>query len=369
MSPIEEKVTALLAELATAVPVEVGTPPTTSAVVEQRGGARRPDYVPIEAPVERARRGPVLVAAAVVLVVVVVGGLLVFGRVGRSPVVGSLSDLPVDTSLLGDGRMAVVVENQLYVADGPTGQVWKLTDTGRGEEVSNVSFSHDGEWVAFTIHDESGLWVSRWDGSEHHRIGRSPSTYAWSPTDDQLAYATQNEVRVAQTDGSSRRLPLTITVPPSPFGPVAWSPDGGRLAYLDTESTVTTVFLDDPSTGEGNVVPVSALVAWPRDDLQVVVAGGAAPASLMLAALPYRGVPQDLAEVGQGAEGFNAAVTADRLVSVGGDPGAPGAVTTCELVALTCEAVSVPDMPQGYSDPAISPGQSKVALVGGLGGH
>ena len=39
---------------------------------------------------------------------------------------------------------------------------------------------------------------------EQHRIGRSPSSYTWSPTDDQLAYATQDEVRVAQTDGTSR---------------------------------------------------------------------------------------------------------------------------------------------------------------------
>jgi hypothetical protein len=128
------------------------------------------------------------------------------------------------------------------------------------------------------------------------------------------------------------------------------------------------VFLDDPSTGESNVVPVAGLVAWPREGLQLVVGSGAASAPLTIAAFPFRGVPQDLAEVAEGADGVEVAVTADRLVSVGGAPGAAGPVTTCELVLLTCEAVSLPAAPQGYSEPALSPGQSKVALVGGMGG-
>ena len=229
MSPIEEKVTSLLAELADARPgrgrraahaVRPRPPPSRSATAGPTT-CRSSAAVAVASPTGAGRRR---------------GGARGGGRRwparARPRSVARRSSASVATSpstppLLGDGRMAVVVENQLHVADGPTGQVWQLTDTGRGEEVSNVSFSHDGEWVAFTIHDESGLWVSRWDGSERHRIGRSPSTYAWSPTDDQLAYATQDQVRVAQTDGSSRALEGRDCTR-SRTRRVVWSPDGDR---------------------------------------------------------------------------------------------------------------------------------------------
>jgi hypothetical protein len=368
VSPIEEKVTGLLAELADARPVVVGAPPVPEPRPSGRGG--RPDYVPVEAASARSRRRSVLVAAAVVLVLAVVGGLLVLGRGGGSPVVASLSDLPVDTSLLGDGRMAVVVENQLYVADGPTGQVWKLTDTGRGEEVSNVSFSHDGEWVAFTIHDESGLWVSRWDGSESHRVGRAPSSYTWSPTDDQLAYATQDQVRIAQTDGSSRALSGGPT--PLPYTNVVWSPNGESLAFAmgsypgqGALVTVTPQGADDPGWGKPSLYTTSANVvyAWPLDGVTVSAVGqgrGQLQADLLLSVRS-----QALTDVVTNTVPDPVDASGVTVVVVSPDT---RAVSWCDLAVLSCSALGALPADWSYVDPVLAPSAGRVAVVGGIVG-
>ena len=305
MSPIEEEVTALLADLAAAAPVEDRPFPADAIaplLAAGRGGrgdgrASGPDY-PVEPalpPRRSSSRRRVLVAAAVLAVVALVGGLLLFDRASPSPVTASMAQLQVDTAALGTGRLAVVIENDLYVADGPTGAVWKLTDTGRGDEVSDVAFSADGEWVAFTVHDESGLWVSRWDGSEHHRIGRAPSRYSWSPTDDQLVFATRDQVRIAQTDGSSRALEGGPS--PLPFTNVVWSPDGQSLAFAqepypgDQGSViiVTPEGGDDPGWGKPSryTTPADEVLAWPSESV-VLVAGrftGGAERSLQTALL------------------------------------------------------------------------------------
>lgn len=366
MSPIEEKVTALLAELATATPVEVGTPPRATVVAGTQGRARRPDYVPTEVPVERARRRRVLVGVAAVLVVVVVGGLLVLGRgTGHSPVVASLSDLPVDTALLGGGRMAVVIENDLYVADGPTGQVWRLTDTGRGEEVSNVSFSHDGEWVAFTIHDESGLWVSRWDGSERHRIGRAPSTYAWSPTDDQLAYTSQDQLWLAGPDQELRTVSTAGLASPAGFTPVVWSPDGATIGFQGADGHPQFVTIVGGALGTNG--DARWLLAWPRESMTLVDVGVSGAERRNLAADVREGsqVVTRLADLASPQVSSTWSANRARVVAVSSTP---GLVSSCDLDTLTCEPVDAPFAPQGYADPALSPSGSSVALVGGLGG-
>lgn len=360
MSPIEQKLTDLLTELAGATPVEGRPYPV-------RTTSQRPEYpvAPIEGPSRPSGRGRVLVAAAAVLVAVVIGGLLVLGRGGDSPVSVSAADLPVDTAALGSGRMAVVIENDLYVADGPSGEVWRLTDTGRGEEVSMVSFSHDGEWVAFTIHDESGLWVSRWNGSERHRIGRAPSSYVWSPTDDQLAYTTQREVVVAEASGGHRALPTSEVAAPAGFTPVVWSPDGMALGFQGVEGHPQFLTLDGAATGSNP--DADWLLAWPRVSMTLVDVGVEGFERRNLAADVRQGeqVVTRLADLSSAQLPSRWAATTDRVVAISSNP---GAVTACSLDDLSCASLDVPFAPQGYSDPAVSPDGARVALVGGLSG-
>ncbi len=210
-----------------------------------------------DGPARSSKRAWALAAAAIVAVFVLVGALLV-NRDSADRFAVDAGDVPVvDTAALADGRLAFVMENNLFLADGASGEVRRITDTGTGEEVSHVSWSHDGEWVAFSIHDESGLWVVKRDGSERHRLGRSPSSYAWSPTANELVYATNDEVRIAQVDGSSRALEGGPA--PAPFTTVVWSPDGDRVSFAGPNGELAIATLrdrPDPGWRAGDSPPV-----------------------------------------------------------------------------------------------------------------
>jgi hypothetical protein len=368
VSPIEENVTELLAELAAVTPVEDRPFPARGRVeplVGPAGRDDRPDY-PVESIdglAGRSRRNRVLVGVAAVLVMAIVGGLVALGRSGGSPMSVSAADLPVDTAALGAGRMAVVIENDLYVADGPTGQVWRLTDTGRGEEVSNVSFSHDGEWVAFTIHDENGLWVSRWDGSEHHRIGRAPSTYAWSPTDDRLAYTTQDQLWVAGPGQDLRTVSTGGLAAPAGFTPVLWSPDGTTIGFQGIDGHPQFVTIVGGATDTN--ADADWLIAWPRETVTLVDVGVDGFERRNLAADVREGsqVVTRLADLSSPQYLQTSSANEARVVAISSTP---GLVTSCDLNTLVCEPVDAPFAPQGYSDPALSTDGSMVALVGGF---
>jgi hypothetical protein len=266
MSPTEttdeQAVRALLAELADSTPVR----PRRIIDLEAETRSLR------SASEHRPSRRTWLLAAAAVVAVFALAVPLLMARDSADRFAVDAGDVPaVDTAALAGGRLAFVMENDLFLADGPTGEVRRITDTGTGEEVSHVSWSHDGEWVAFTIHDESGLWVVKRDGSERHRLGRSPSSYAWSPTANELVYATADEVRVAQVDGSSRAL--VGGPPPAPFTTVVWSPDGDQVAFAGPNGELAIATLrdrPDPGWRAGDSPPVSQVLAWPVDDLVLV---------------------------------------------------------------------------------------------------
>jgi Tol biopolymer transport system component len=367
VTDLDARVTELLAELAEAVPVETRNAPAGPAVVGRDLDDRR-EYPVRPLGSQRPRRQLVLVAAAAVLAVALVAGVVVVRSGDRSPVSVSATDVPVDTAALGTGRMAVVIENDLYVADGPTGAVWKLTDVGKGEEVSDVSFSHDGEWVAFTIHDESGLWVSRWDGSEQHRIGRAPTSYSWSPTDDQLAYATQDQVRVAQTDGSSRSLEGGSA--PKAYTRVVWSPDGTTLAFvLDPGGVARATLIGNTEAGwSTSNPPAEEVLAWPTAEAVLVrnawPSGSDDPNTDRLGVVdPITGEATDLAWTPRGATPSTvgdrvATITARATVT------ARGGVEVCDLRGLTCSAAVALAEGMTLTQVSLSPNGLHVAVIG-----
>ncbi len=320
-----------------------------------------------EVAVLRARRSGgsrlawALTAVAGVLLAVLLVSVL-RARDTADPFAHDPADVPaVDLGALAGGRLAFVVENDLFVADAQAGVTRRITDVGRGNEVSNVSWSHDGEWIAFEVHDQNGFWIVRHDGSERHHVSTSSNTYAWSPTNEELVYADSEKVWVTQADGTSRALEGNF--PPADYTNVVWSPDGTRVAFAGSAGNLAIGTLQgQPDAGWGSRVspPVRTVLAWPRSDYMVVEQ--LEPQGSLLAFDPGTSATTPLATIAHWDGGPN---------EVGIDPvGARMVIITdaelwsCPLdrgVDAGCSALGVPGL--GLSSPVFVPGSDDVSFI------
>lgn len=136
---------------------------------------------------------------------------------------------PMPTANLG--KLAYVQGGDIWVKTLPQGEPQRLTTDGRNRE---PRWSPSGEWLAFRKDEQ--VWLIRADGSAAWPLneGATVSVFAWTPTEDRLAYTTGvGAVVVVNANGSNRRE----LVEQGSGGPytgvvsIAWSPDGEWLAY------------------------------------------------------------------------------------------------------------------------------------------
>jgi hypothetical protein len=390
VTDLDIRVTELLAELAEAVPVEARNAPAGPAVVG-RDLDDRGEYPVRPLASLPPRRRLVLAAAAAVLAAALVAGLVVVRSEDRSPVSVSAADLAVDTAALGMGRMAVVVENDLYVADGPTGQVWKLTDVGSGEEISDVSFSHDGEWVAFMVSGD--LWTVRWNGEDAEKLGAS-SGHAWSPTDDVLAFIAGRRPRWARAgEPAASNRSRAPGFDAAEGTTLAWSPDGAKVAYgadvMGTRFVTWFSVVDDADTPTAGGGPpfIEEVLAWPTDSALLTVERSASDESLFVSAVEV--APHGSAPVRVGAyfsvlgrlapwDGQLSAranlsgahlVTVDTTGSTAALVASGGAgLLLCSLTTFTCGGEVLVEPGRSVLAPTFSPDASMVSVVAEDGG-
>jgi len=156
-----------------------------------------------------------------------------------------------------------------------------------------VSFSKDGQWVAYVTFPDGVLWRSKIDGSEKLQL-TFPPLYPilpiWSPDGKQIAF-----------DAQPQGKPLHIYVLPSsggapqeflPQGPEtqqdpSWSPDGKFLVFGGESgfgNPATNIHLVDLKTHALSVVPGSQGLFSPRwsPDGKYILAMPASSKNLML---------------------------------------------------------------------------------------
>jgi len=140
-----------------------------------------------------------------------------------------------------------------------------------GISAEHVSFSKDGQWVAYVTFPEGTLWRSRVDGSERLQLSNAPM-YAsmpwWSPDGKWIAF-------FSTTAGKTSRI---YVVSPEGGGPQelmpqeagseadpSWSPDGKSLVfgavYAAANSGIRVV---DMATKEVKALPGSEQLFSPR---------------------------------------------------------------------------------------------------------
>jgi serine/threonine protein kinase/Tol biopolymer transport system component len=161
-----------------------------------------------------------------------------------------------------------------------------------GISADSVSFSKDGQWVAYVSFPEGTLWRSKSDGSKRIQLTYPPLTPvlpSWSPDGQQIVFYAFS---------SSRRKPKLYTISaeggtpremipensPEEWDPT-WSSDGTRIAFsgpADDPNTIVQVL--DVRTNQISTLPGSKGFFSPRwsPDGRHLVALPFASRSLML---------------------------------------------------------------------------------------
>jgi eukaryotic-like serine/threonine-protein kinase len=137
-----------------------------------------------------------------------------------------------------DGRKLFVVgrtkRGELERRDPKSGQ---FTPFLSGISAGEVTFSKDGQWVAYVSYPEGVLWRSRPDGSDKLQLSSPPLLAAvprWSPDGKLIAFfdgssVTLRKMYVVSADGGNPHQLLPED--PDPNQDPNWSPDGDKILF------------------------------------------------------------------------------------------------------------------------------------------
>ena len=171
-----------------------------------------------------------------------------------------------------DGKKLFVIgstdRGELQRYDLKSGQFIPFLD---GISAEHVSFSKDGQWLAYVSYPEGTLWRSKVDGSERLQL-TYPPIYAvlprWSPDGKSIAFYNFDANRrskiyeVSREGGSPRQL---MPDNPEPQVDPTWSPDGSKIAYAgDPADSASSVRVLDLGTHQISTLPGSQGLYSPR---------------------------------------------------------------------------------------------------------
>ena len=140
-----------------------------------------------------------------------------------------------------------------------------------GISADGVSFSKDGQWVAYVSYPEGTLWTSKLDGSRRLQLSYPP-LYAmhpsWSPDGKQLvffAFSPGQKARlytVSSDGGTPREI---IPEDPRDEWDPGWSPDGTRIVFGGAgNDRNATIRILDVGTHQISTLPGSNGLFSPR---------------------------------------------------------------------------------------------------------
>jgi Tol biopolymer transport system component len=160
-----------------------------------------------------------------------------------------------------------------------------------GISADSVSFSKDGQWVAYVSFPEGTLWKSKSDGSQRIQLTYPPLTAvlpSWSPDGRQLVFygllpGQKSKLYTVSTDGGTSHEMIPENSPEK-WDPT-WSSDGTRIAFAGTFADPNTAIrILDVRTNQISMLPGSKGLYSPRwsPDGRYLVAMPFASRSLML---------------------------------------------------------------------------------------
>jgi len=140
-----------------------------------------------------------------------------------------------------------------------------------GISAEYVSFSKDGQWMAYVSFPEGTLWRSKMDGSERLQLTYAPSQALlprWSPDGKTILFydAGTNKpskiYEVSLEGGSPRPL---MPDNPDPQTDPNWSPDGSKIVFSGrTADATSSIRVFDLATRQVSTLPGSQGMYSPR---------------------------------------------------------------------------------------------------------
>jgi len=120
-----------------------------------------------------------------------------------------------------------------------------------GVSATDVSFSRDGQWVAYTTYPEPSIWRSRIDGSDKLQLTRRPFVAVgptWSPDGKKVQFAGADPDKtgaiymIAAEGGVPQQV---LSDPTSDLFPEGWTPDGKSIVFEKSRLKGSSNFQND----------------------------------------------------------------------------------------------------------------------------
>jgi Tol biopolymer transport system component/predicted Ser/Thr protein kinase len=140
-----------------------------------------------------------------------------------------------------------------------------------GISADSVSFSNDGQWVAYVTFPEGTLWRSKSDGSERIQLTFPPLVPVgpkWSPDGQQVAFfafsGPKPKLYIVANQGGTPPRELIPGDAKEEWDPT-WSPDGGRIAFASGSTAAdSSILILDVKTNQVSTLPDSQGLFSPR---------------------------------------------------------------------------------------------------------
>ena len=138
-----------------------------------------------------------------------------------------------------------------------------------GTSADGLTFSEDGQWVAYASYPDGILWRSRVDGSERVQLTFPPMRVLlphWSPDGQQLLFSARNpgqpwSVFILSSKGGT---PKQVVSDPEDRVDANWSPDGNSVVFGSFNVPNNPIWIADIRTGQVSTLPGSVGLFSPR---------------------------------------------------------------------------------------------------------
>jgi serine/threonine protein kinase/Tol biopolymer transport system component len=135
-----------------------------------------------------------------------------------------------------------------------------------GVPAEHMSFSRDGQWVAYVTYPEGELWRSKVDGSQKLKLasGLRALVVDWSPDGKRISFVARQPTVTLYVISADSGTPEPLPMGNSPTLAHSWSPDGNTTVLGEWVGTKAPVLrLLDLKTRQISIVPGSEGLIYP----------------------------------------------------------------------------------------------------------